>query len=220
LWRVLRYNGLVCAKFRCATASVILLLRPQANDPKLNGKLTLSAPGTNTSTSLDYHVVRLWEMDVQQILRGGVSTLPLAPLAKVDEADLPDVVREMDERLAREIPPGEHKRLMTASYILAGMRYDKAFAEHLYRGVREMRESTTWQGIYDEGGVKSLHTALLRQGTVKFGEPTSTARSNIQLLTDQAQLISLFERVLTVSTWDELLQPITGSTKPRRRKRS
>jgi hypothetical protein len=49
-----------------------------------------------------YSVVRIWEQPVETILSGSLATLPLAPITRVSTGELPGVIRQMEERLARD----------------------------------------------------------------------------------------------------------------------
>jgi hypothetical protein len=71
-----------------------------------------------------------------------------------------------------------------------------------------MRESDTYQAILDEGreeGLNALRRALLRLGRKRFGEPDEETRQAICAIRDPDRLEELSERLLDVSTWDELL---------------
>jgi hypothetical protein len=49
--------------------------------------------------TFEYEIVRGWETPVDEILAGGLGTLPMAPVADVSPAALPGVIRRMDERI-------------------------------------------------------------------------------------------------------------------------
>jgi predicted transposase YdaD len=114
----------------------------------------------------------------------------------------------MVERLEREAPPNQADRLLTAAYVLTGLRLPRAAAFQLFQGVRAMRESDTYQAILEEGreeGLNALRRALLRLGRKRFGEPDEETRQAICAIRDPDRLEELSERLLDVSTWDELL---------------
>ena len=69
-----------------------------------------------------------------------------------------------------------------------------------------MRESDTYQAILDEGEARGLQNTLLRQGRIRFGALKPATRQAIQGITDIKRLRHLTERLLRVSTWEELLQ--------------
>jgi predicted transposase YdaD len=125
-----------------------------------------------------YEVIRLWEQPVRRFLTGGLGTLPLAPLCRLPgdaplEEGLKPVVRRIAERLQREASSGDQAKLLTAAYILTGLRVSQRAARNLFEGVRAMQESTTYQAILEEGQAKgqtlALQKTLLRQGPQRFG---------------------------------------------------
>ena len=123
---------------------------------------------------------------------------------------LATVVRQLAERLEREAD-----RLLTAAYILTGLRL-KAPSEvrQLFQGVSiAMRESVTYQAILEEGreegektgSIRELHRMILRQCRVRFGEADETVRGQIEAIRDIETLEELTERLVIVSSWDELM---------------
>jgi hypothetical protein len=68
-----------------------------------------------------------------------------------------------------------------------------------------MRESTTYQAILDEGREDEARKLLLRQGRRKFGQPEPAVEAALQAIGDLARLERMSERLLDVTTWDELL---------------
>ena len=90
--RRLHYNVSLLRRHGLPVASAIVLLRPEADGPSMTGALDLAWSGT-PYLSFAYRVVRTWEQPVEGILAGGLGTLPLAPIADVSPAALPDVLR-------------------------------------------------------------------------------------------------------------------------------
>ena len=72
-----------------------------------------------------------------------------------------------------------------------------------------MEESSGYQLILERGEAKgerrSLIQTLLRLGRKKFGEPDSATLSLIEPLTDVDRLQALTDRILDVTSWQELL---------------
>src|SRR5947209_8087111 len=116
-----------------------------------------------------YEVIRLWGIPVEQLLAGDLGLLPLAPLGKLPEdVTLPDgmasVIQRLIERLQRQAAPDQARRLLTAAYVLTGLRIpDRRAALQLFQGVRVMRESVTYMAIIDEGRVEEARKIILRQ---------------------------------------------------------
>ena len=61
----------------------------------MTGLLERRPPLGGCSVRFSYQVIRVWEWPVEALLAGGLGTLPLAPLAGVGTADLPDVFRSI-----------------------------------------------------------------------------------------------------------------------------
>lgn len=73
----------------------------------------------------------------------------------------------------------------------------------------EIREMAPFKKFLDEGRVEgrteALRGAILRQGRKKFGPPTPAHETALAAITDLAKLEALVEKLLDVTTWDELL---------------
>jgi predicted transposase YdaD len=116
-------------------------------------------------------------------------------------------------------------KLWSATYVLMGLRFDQALIENVLSGVQQMEESVTYQAILQRGeergraqgrvegraeGAKEARVEeaaklLLRQGSKKFGVPSESQHTALRAITDLAHLEALVDRILDVSTWDELL---------------
>ena len=210
--RVLRYNVLLRSRHGLPVRSVVILLRPRADGPEMTGAV-LHAVGNEPYLEFHYRVLRIWEIPAADILAGGVGTLPLAPLAKVAGTELPAMIRRMAERVHGELPPSEAAVLWTATYVLMGLRYDRALAGELLKGVRAMEESVTYQAIIEkgmakgkaEGQVEEARRILLTLGTDALGAPDAATQAALAGLSDREQLEALIRRVAKVKTWPELL---------------
>jgi hypothetical protein len=122
-----------------------------------------------------------------------LATAPLAVLGKLPEAlrledGLATVVRQLAERLEREAAGKQADRLLTAAYVLTGLRLKAPEkARHLFQGVSvAIRESVTYQAILEEGReeghVEGLHRTILRQGRIRFGEVDEAIRQQIEAI--------------------------------------
>src|SRR5947208_1387216 len=78
------------------------------------------------------------------------AAVPAAGAGRVEEALAP-LIRQITERLEDEAGPEERAKLLTATYILTGLRVAQPVSERLFEGVRSMKESSTYQGILAEG---------------------------------------------------------------------
>lgn len=122
---------------------------------------------------------------------------------------LPSVIHRVEERLAEETPKPVADKLWAATFILMGLQYPAEVARQLLQGVMGMKESVTYQAIIEEGRAKGvaqgMSKTLLRQGRKRFGPPSEATVAAIEAITDLNRLEALSERLLDVSSWDELL---------------
>ncbi|MCI0459340.1 MAG: hypothetical protein L0Z62_20515 [Gemmataceae bacterium] len=214
--RVKLYNGALEYRHDMPVLSVVVLLRPEADSPKLTGLLTRGFEGEEPLSWLRYEVVRVWRLPPEQLLTGGLGTLPLAPISDVSQSALPDVIRKMKRRLDEPKARRAAPNLLAATHFLLGLRYDKAFAQALMREVLGMKESTTYQAAVAEG---VLHL-LLMQGEARFGSPPDPkTRATLEAIDDMGQLEQLGMTLLQVSSWQELLAAAKRPRRNGRRKR-
>ncbi|MBC8140987.1 MAG: hypothetical protein H7Y38_06050 [Armatimonadetes bacterium] len=98
-----------------------------------------------------YQVVRLWQQNAADLLRSGLATLPLAPLAVRSRKEVASVVQTLYQRLDTEADLQQGRELSAATFILLGLNYQEAFIKTLTQGVQKMKESSTYQMILREG---------------------------------------------------------------------
>jgi predicted transposase YdaD len=204
------YHALLHRQYRVPVHSILLLLRRQAVLGAQTGNISYAPRPQKGKIIWDYEVILLWERPVEELLSSGLATLPLAPLCRLPEGmSLEDgmrwVLSRIFERLDREGAPALVRRLLTATFVLMGLRLERNQVRTLFQGVRVMRESDTYQAILDEGEARGLQNTLLRLGRKRFGEPDEGVRQAILAITDLGQLARLTEDLLDVSTWRELL---------------
>ena len=149
--RLRLYNSVLDYRHDRMVLSVAVVLRPEADSPQLTGSFERGFTDQEPIALLRYRVIRVWQLPVEQLLKGGVGTLPLAPVSDVNESRVPDVIRRMKERLNRERRSRLAKDLWATTYVLLGLRYSDAFADLLFQEVLGMEESTTYQAIIRKG---------------------------------------------------------------------
>jgi hypothetical protein len=214
--RLWRYNALLDLKYDLRVRSIALLLRPEADSRKLTGVLDLRLPDGDQIVTFYYRVIRAWEQPVEPLLLGPLATLPMAPLADVPLQDVPSVLERIDARLAAEAPPAEAVRMMTSALTLAGMRLDLDIIEALRGRLRTMnilKDSSFYQLMLKEGRevgrregeIEGARKLLIRQGRIRFGRLPRSIRAAIEAIDDPERLEHLGERILSATSWDDLL---------------
>ena len=142
-------------KHKLPVLTVLILLHKAADSPGLTGTYERHLPDGSLANRYNYRVVRLWQEDPDPYLTGGVNLVPLAPLTKVTEADVPGLVQRMAGRLDPEPKPRADK-LWLVAYVLMGWRYDVKQATQWLKGVWNMQDSPTYQAILREGRQEGL----------------------------------------------------------------
>jgi hypothetical protein len=202
------YNTLLRHRHGQRVRTVLVLLRPSADSPQWDGIYQDRFSGEPPYVEFRYRVVRPWQMLAETFLTGGLGTLPLALLSDVPEPGLPDVLRRMDQRLAREVSREQAAVIWTTSYVLTGLRLAPQALADLFQGVAFMsivEDSSAFELLLAEGARRELRKTLLRQGRKRFGAPEAGVETALQAITDLPRLERMSERLLDVTTWAELL---------------
>lgn len=211
--RLFLYNALLEDKYGGPVYTVALLLRRHANMPALTGTLARSYPDGREYLKFTYSVVRLWELPADQLLAGGIGLLPLALLTDDAAPRLPQVVARISDRFAADAVPAPTRDLLwTCGYILMGLRYNDNVAGPLLQGVRNMRESTTYQAILREGreeGVREGRVEIAREAVLdvlrdRFTTVPPAVEARIQAAADLTRLKAALRQALHINAPDEL----------------
>lgn len=241
--RILRYNVLLDYRHKVPVRSTVVLLRKQAEGPGSTGVYERKIPGEDAHLSFRYDVVRAWEQRAEDLLAGGLATLPLVAISDVGTLGINGALSAMSARLKREVSPAQRDMLMASVRMLMGLTHDEAETDAILGriemtilGIRGIEESSTYQAIFRkgeargiaegmaegkaegmaegeakgkvEGRIEATREILLRQGVKKLGEPGAALRERISNSHDLKQLETLVDRLLDVSSWDELLKGV------------
>jgi predicted transposase YdaD len=207
------HNILLERRHGALVRTVVVLLRKSADWSELTGTFQREFPGEPPYLVFRYGVVRVWQLPAEMFLSGGMGILPLAPLSAVAEAELPGVIRRMDQRIRAEATADEAGTLWTAADVLMGLRYPRQLVAQLLQGVHGMKESVTYQAIVEEGKVEgkaegkveARQEVLLQLGRKKFGVLDPSSEMALRGITDPDRLTRLIDALLDVSSWKELL---------------
>ncbi len=212
------YNGLLEDRHDLLVWSVAVLLRPQANLATINGLYELGFPDERPYLRFEYQVIRVWELPPDLLLKGGLGTLPLAPISAVTEDELPGVIERMKRRVRREMPRPRVAKFWTSTYVLMGLRYPLPLIGELLEGVIAMEESVTYQAILTRGRVEEARKWLLRLGGRRFGPPPARIKTVIEGISSPEALENMGFRIEEVTSWEDLIG--TLPRQPRRKKKT
>jgi predicted transposase YdaD len=205
--RMLQYSVHLTRRHGLPVRSVVIVLRPEAG-AGLVGVFQQHYPVGAMYLEFRYSVVRVWDLPVESILSAGLWILPLAPVTDLGRTSLTSVIERMAERVEREATPDEAKTFWTGTFFMMGLRYPESVIRQLVPGVREMRESVTYQLVLDEGRaegrVEEAKRIMALQGRTRFGPPNARTQEIIDELSDLEEIERLAQRLVVVSSWDEL----------------
>lgn len=212
--RLLHYNALLAYRHRLPVQTVVVLLHRAADSPAARaGRFDYQTPHPDGFLRFGFRAVRVWEQNAADLLAGDLATLPLAPISNVKRGALPEVVRAMESRLGAEATAEQSGIFWSATYLLLGLRYKPAFINELLKGVRQLKESSTYQFILAEGEAKGRvegraegeRALILQLGSKRFGPPDAATQATLDAITTTERLERLAERLLEVESWAELL---------------
>jgi len=193
--------------------SVAILLRPEAEASTLTGSLDLGLPDGQQIHAFRYGVVRAWRQSAEVVLQGPLSTLPMALLADIPPEAARTVVQRIDERLVREATEPEAARLISSTYLLAGLRFEEETIAPLFFGVRTMNlldskilnDSSSYRLLEKKFRLEEARSILVEMATDRFGAPTEPQKTLLDGIEDHDRLVRLCKKVGSLSTWEELL---------------
>jgi hypothetical protein len=211
--RLLRYNILLDYRHNLRVWSVAVLLRPEVEAANLTGSLDLRLPDGQAVHDFRYAVVRVWQQSAEAVLNGPLNILPMAILSDVPIESARTVLERIDDRLVREASEPEAARLMSSTFMLAGLRFPKGTLAQLFLGVRTMnfldskilKDSSAWELLQDIIRLNETRLLLIELAADRLGDLTEVQKTRLEGIRDREQLIRLCKQIWKVSTWDELL---------------
>jgi len=215
------YSTLLYDRYKVPIHSVALLLRRDANTPKLTGTLTRSHDDGRRYLQFEYDVIRVWELPCEPLLASGPGAAPLALLTDDAKGQLRKIVSGIDTRMRAENASEKTRKLvLTSSFILLGLRYNDNEICDAFLGVQGMKESTTYQMILEEGRVEGFENgrqegrqegrlAARRETLIavleeRFPELPAELRARIEQVQDVSELLSAVRRAARIARIEEL----------------
>jgi predicted transposase YdaD len=147
-------------KYKLRVKTVFVLLRNEADHPAFSGW------HEDDDTIFKYRVIRIWEHAPDVFLNGPISMLPLAVIARADREQMPEIIARARKRIGEADASVDESTLWLEMMLLLGLKYESTFINALLKGVRNMKESSTYQTILEEGkaeGKEEMLELLLQQ---------------------------------------------------------
>lgn len=212
-FRLLEYHALLLRRHKLRVESTVILLRPAADSAAVSGLFESHGATGDLTVAFHYRVLRLWQRPVEELLSGSLGILPLAPLAAVEPADLPRVIRRVNDRLAREADPDRADLLWAAMTLMLDLRYDRESIQEILRVMRSFRDSVAYQILVDEGReqgreegrVAEARRLVLALGAERLGPPDEATLQAVESIPDLDRLERIVRRSFAATSWQELL---------------
>lgn len=202
------YNTLLRHHHGQRVRTVLVLLRPSADSPRLTGIYREAFLDEPAYLEFRYGVIRVWQIPAEVLLTGPLGTLSLAPISAATEAELPAVVEQFDDRLQREATSEQAAVLGSIAMVLTGLRLTPEAILTLYQGAHFMsilEDSSMYPWFQERGKITEARTIILRLGQKRFGPPDETTTAAVRVVNDLERLERMSERLLDVTSWQDLL---------------
>lgn len=221
--RLLLYSVTLTQKYELPVRTAVFLLRKEADSPALTGVLERRYADGTVYLRFEYRVVRVWQLPVEELLTGGIATLPLAPIADVPQSELPQIIERMRQRVRSE-PPEAQQEFWASTYFLLGAKYPNTLVDQLMKGVGSMFESSTYNATLEKGRAQGVAQGIaqgvvqgelrgrLREGREliyalgreRLGEPSPEIVSQLESITTPELFPALIKRVAAAESWSDL----------------
>lgn len=206
---LLVYNALLYAEHHVPAHTIVVLLRPQAAHPNMDGVVSYAARPEHGRMEFHYELVRLWERPAEELLAGDLGVTPLAVLGQLPDGPLDDalaaIVQQIAERVTKEAPAERAIKLLTDALLLTGLRVRRELAMKIFSGVRMMEESDTYLMILEQGEEKATRENILFIGEERFGAPSESVRNQLKSVGDLDRLKRMFRGIMHATSWQEIL---------------
>ena len=200
--RLLHYNVAVMKRYALTTMSCILILRREADSPKIGDTVVKSVPCFGAVHTFRYRPIRIWKEPLQTFLIPGSSLSVAGVLSdfgalSLEEAGLRirrciDAISEVEER----------ERLIFHLSVLAGMRFNESQAETIIgREISVLEKySSTVQYFIRCGEIR----IFLASAGQLFGTPPQQVVDKVNEATSE-MLLNWTTRLRTAQSWNELI---------------
>ena len=207
--RLLEYTVRFKLRYHLPVQAVLILLRRREG---------IEGVYEDESIRFRYHLVKLWQMRTEEVLKGGEIWLyPFVPVMECEERDILDAEEKIYES---DLDRRDKADLLTALAIFSGFRGEEIVRELLRRRRDIMIESPAYEIIKEEGIREGLQQGLqqgmleearemvLRAFGVRFKVVPPDIEGKIRSINSRATLISLHEVAITCKDPDEFREAL------------
>jgi len=203
---------------------VCFVLKSRGN-VAVNGHVSETSAGGTTRLAADWRVVRLWELDADDLLANGdIGLVPFAPLARSTRTPL-EVLTACRDRIDQVPDMRDRATLLAVASVYSDLAFPEQRSFDFYGGYTKMTESPVWEEMRramaehyhvqwkEEGLVEGRaegRRIVLREDTLadlaeRFGSVPADVTDRVNASTDEPRLRALRKLALTAPTFDAFL---------------
>jgi predicted transposase YdaD len=229
--RVCWYGVLLHYKRRLTIHSTVVLLRPSADCAELTGLYEARLADGTPFLQYRYQVIRIWELPPEIFLSSGIGVLALAPLGKIKEDQIPELIDKIRVRVDRELDAAERANFWTGLGMLLGLKFSLTRAEKILEGIGDLKESIFTHSVVaqmlinkglekgreegrEEGRAQEARKFLLRILARRFASVAAELRSAVESIAEVESLERLIEIAIDESDVEVLLEAVRNEKRP------
>jgi len=195
---------------------VVCVVLKQRGHVAVNGHVGETSAGGLTRLAADWRVVRLWELEADDLLASGdIGLVPWAPLARTDRPPL-DLLTACRDRIDRVPDDRDREGLLAAASILSELAFPRSDSFNFFGGLAKMIESPVWDQVreamkehyhkvWKEEGRAEGRMLVYREETLadlgeRFGPVAADVADRVNALTDEPRLRKLRKLARTAPT--------------------
>ena len=200
--RLFHYNAGVMKRFALTTLSCVLILRREADSPKIGDTVVRSVPRFGAVHTFRYHPIRIWREPLQTFLIPGSSLAVAGVLSDFGDLSLEEAGLQIRRCIDGISDLEERERLLEHAIGLAGLRFNDDQAESIFgRNVSVLEKySVTLQGVIRRAEARLL---LSSAGQI-FGAPPQQVIDKVNEATSE-RLLHWNTKLRTAQSWTELI---------------
>lgn len=200
--RLFHYNAAVMKRYALTTMSCILILRREADSPKIGDTFIRSVPRFGAVHTFRYHPIRIWREPLQTFLIPGSSLCVAGVLADFGALSLEEAGLQIRSCIDAISDVEERERLLEHAIGLAGLRFNRRQAETIFGRETSVLEkySSTVQYFIRCGEIR----IFLASAGQLFGTPPQQVVDKVNEATSE-MLLNWTTRLRTAQSWTELI---------------
>lgn len=181
---------------------MVVVLQPKG-DVDVADHIERIGPTGATRLAASWRVVRMWELQAEELLAAGdVGLVPWVPLTRF-EGPVEPLLRRCRERLD-DAPAGERANLLAVSQVLTGLRFKSRALLELFGGNQAMIESPVIEELLLSRDLYTRRMVLLESLADELGAVPEDVRVSVDCIDDVERIRSCSRALTRFTGWDDV----------------